>query len=59
MCDGDVARFGSIYARFSQPVFPGETLTTYIWRTKTGAQFRTLAGGQRVVLDRGAFTYAS
>jgi acyl dehydratase len=58
LCDGDVARFGAMYARFSQPVFPGETLTTHIWRTEEGAQFRTVAGGTRVVLDRGTFAFA-
>jgi acyl dehydratase len=59
LCDGDVTRFGSMSARFSQPVFPGETLTTLIWRTDAGAQFRTLAPGGRVVLDRGTFGFAA
>jgi hypothetical protein len=48
-------------------VFPGETLTTLIWRTQPGqAVFRTEASGAegaadgaaRVVLDDGAVEYA-
>jgi acyl dehydratase len=59
LCDGDVARFGGMGARFSQPLFPGESLETRIWRTEDGAQFQTLASGNRVVLDRGTFTFAT
>jgi len=50
-------------ARFSAPVFPGETLTTSAWRTEDGmAVFRTEAGGpngenQRVVLTDGQLEY--
>ena len=47
-------------ARFSAPVFPGETLTTSIWRTEPGqAVYRTEASGPdgtntRIVLDDGS-----
>lgn len=58
MCDGDVARFGGIYGRFSKPVFPGETLDTRIWLTDGGGLFQTVAGGERIVIDRGVFRYA-
>ena len=58
LCEGDVHRFGSMFARFSQPVFPGEKLETCIWRTEEGAQFLTFASGGRVVLDRGMFAFA-
>lgn len=57
LCDGDVARFGTMEGRFSQPVFPGERLDTQIWLTDGGAQFQTLANGKRVVIDRGIFRY--
>lgn len=58
LCDGDVRRFGSMSARLSQPVFPGDKLATCIWRTERGAQFQTFAAGTRTVLDRGTFTFA-
>lgn len=60
---GDAHRVSAIAARFTDPVFPGETLTTSIWRTEPGkAVFRTEAAGRdganpRVVLDDGAAEY--
>lgn len=60
---GDAARVSAIAARFTDPVFPGETLTTSIWRTEDGkAVFRTEASGPdgvnaRVVLDDGVAEY--
>lgn len=59
MCEGDASRFGGMGARFSSPVFPGETLTTTIWATGDGAVFRTTASpDDRVVLDEGTFAFA-
>jgi acyl dehydratase len=60
---GDAARITSVGARFKSPVFPGETLTTSIWRTEPGhAVFTTEAAGSdgsdaRLVLADGVATY--
>jgi acyl dehydratase len=58
LCGGDDSRFAEMTARFTAPVFPGETLTTRIWRVgETEAVFRTFAeseqSGRRLVLDGG------
>jgi len=58
LCDGDVSRFGSMDARLSKPLFPGEVLETRIWKTDGGAMFQTVASGDKVVLDRGVFSFA-
>jgi acyl dehydratase len=61
---GVAANVTSIESRFTSPVFPGETLTTLIWRTEPGkAVFRTEASGDdgagpRVVQDDGVVEYA-
>lgn len=63
--DGDASRIRAISARFTSPVFPGETLTTSIWRTDPGrAVFRTEAAnpdgsGARPVLEDGEVEYAA
>jgi acyl dehydratase len=60
---GDASKINSIAARFTAPVFPGDTLTTSIWRTADGqAVFRTEASNPdfsdaRVVLDDGFAQY--
>lgn len=62
---GDATKITAIAARFTDPVFPGETLATSIWRTEPNrAVFRTEAtaadgSGTRVVLDDGAAEYRS
>lgn len=59
----DASKIKAIGARFTSPVFPGETLTTSVWRTEPGhAVFRTEAAGSdgsnaRVVLDDGTAEY--
>ncbi len=64
---GTAANIISMASRFTSPVFPGETLTTLIWRTEPGkAVFRTEASSSegpdgadtRVVLDDGTVEYA-
>ena len=61
LCDGDVARFGSMAGRFSRPVFPGDDLTVRMWRLEDGTTvlFRTENQHGDTVLDRGTFTLAS
>lgn len=63
LCAGDATKLRAVAARFSSPVFPGETLTTSIWRSESGrAVFRTEASDAdgadpRVVLDDGVAEY--
>ncbi|KUI30160.1 dehydrogenase [Mycobacterium sp. IS-1742] len=61
--DGDATRITAVGARFTSPVFPGETLTTSVWRTAEGeAVFRTEASAPdgsatRLVLEDGTARY--
>ena len=63
LAGNDAAKLTAMASRFSSPVFPGETLTTSIWRTEPGrAVYRTEASGPdgsnaRVVLDDGVAEY--
>ncbi|WP_293390234.1 MaoC/PaaZ C-terminal domain-containing protein [Nevskia sp.] len=52
--DYDVSRIASMHARFTAPVFPGESLTTDIWRDGALWSFRTrVAARDTVVLSNG------
>jgi acyl dehydratase len=57
LCDSDPARFGSMSARFSKPVFPGDTLTVSMWdasdRLSGAYRFRTSTQNGDVVIDEG------
>jgi acyl dehydratase len=55
VCDGDPARFRSMYGRFSRPVLPGEPLTVSVWLAGDGesALFQTTRADGTVVIDRG------
>jgi acyl dehydratase len=55
LCDCDPARFGSMSARFSRPVLPGESLTVSVWRRDGSdtALFQTTKQDGTVVIDRG------
>lgn len=61
---GDATRITAISARFTSPVFPGDTLSTSIWRLDAGAAvFRTEAAGPdgsdaRLVLEDGTAEFA-
>lgn len=53
-CDYDPARIQSFDVRFSAPAYPGETLTTVIWREGGDVVFRCIAMPRNVVvLDHG------
>ena len=59
LCDGDPARFRSMEARFSSPVYPGDELTVSMWRTGDGeAVFTTRAQNGQVVITEGRATYS-
>jgi acyl dehydratase len=53
LCEGDPARFQSMYGRFSKPVFPGETLTISMWVDGSECVFQTKNQDGNVVLDCG------
>ena len=53
-CDYDPARLKSMEARFSSPVYPGETIRTDIWMDKNAVTFRATVPARGVtVLDNG------
>ena len=52
LADYDPARFKSMSARFSQPVIPGETVTSHFWIDGGAIRFRSFVG-DRMVLDGG------
>ncbi|MFP5022256.1 MaoC/PaaZ C-terminal domain-containing protein [Pseudonocardia phyllosphaerae] len=56
VCDGDPSRIASLDARFTAPVYPGQTLTVSVWRTDDGAAFRVAVDDGAVVVDRGSAT---
>ncbi|MFI5045279.1 MAG: MaoC/PaaZ C-terminal domain-containing protein [Acidimicrobiales bacterium] len=60
LCGSDAARFTSMEARFSSPVFAGEDLTVKMWETGDGeALYRTEGGDGRVVIDSGKVTFTA
>jgi acyl dehydratase len=57
LCDYDATRLRSMSARFTKPVFPGETIRTEYWQKGSDIQFRSLSVERNeVVLDRGVAT---
>ena len=59
LCDGDPARFRSMEARFSSPVYPGDELTVSMWRTDDGeAVFTTRTQTGQVVITEGRATFS-
>ena len=56
----DPARFKSMEARFSSPVYPGDELTIRMWETGDGeAVFQTRREGSTVVIDNGLCRYST
>jgi acyl dehydratase len=55
ICDGSPAAFGSMTARFSAPVLPGQSLDVHIWSSGDAFLFQTRVG-EVTVLDRGVLT---
>lgn len=55
LCGYDATRFKSMQARFSSPVYPGETLRTEMWKTGNVVSFRCTvpARDNVVVLNNG------
>ncbi len=58
LCGSDPCRFRSMRARFSRPVFPGQTLTVSMWVDGSTAQFQTSTEDGGVVVDQGRFEFA-
>ena len=57
LCGGDSGRFKSMKARFSKPVFPGDSLTVSMWVDGNSALFRTTNQNGEVVIDQGTFVF--
>ena len=58
VCGSDPARFKSMRARFSRPVFPGARLTVSIWVDGSCARFQTVDDDGQVVIDHGEVEFA-
>lgn len=60
LCGSDPARFKSMDARFSSPVYPGDDLTVKMWVVGDGdAVYRTERTGGEVVIDQGKCTFTT
>jgi acyl dehydratase len=53
LCDGRSERLRRMDARFSSPVFPGETIDTQTWRLGRGEGAYRCRVGERVVIENG------
>lgn len=54
-CDNDPAKIAHLEARFSAPVYPGETILTRIWRDQDGAAFECLVPERGVTVIRNGY----
>lgn len=57
LCGSQPSRFGSVSARFSRPVIPGESLTVSIWVEGDGRAVFTTSTDAGIVIDGGQFSY--
>jgi len=59
VCDSDAARLVSMGARFTKPVYPGDTIRTECWSEGHTVHFRSWSVERNeIVLDRGIATIA-
>ena len=54
-CDNDPQRIARFDARFASPVYPGETLVTYIWRDGDEIAFECRVAERNAVIIRNGF----
>lgn len=59
LCAGDPARFKHMEVRFSQPVYPGETLTVKMWVLGDGLATFVTETPRGTVIDDGEFRYSN
>ena len=57
LCGGDPARFGSLTARFSAPVLPGDALQIRAWHDGPGRVLFDARVGDRAVVSNASFNY--
>jgi len=59
LCDSDPTRIKSMFVRFRNVCFPGESMRYEFYLTDTGARFRAVCAERNaVVLDRGEVCFA-
>ena len=57
LCGGDPARFGTLRARFSSPVYPGDTLCVLAWHDGPGRVLFEARVGDKPVVANASFDY--
>ena len=57
LCEGDARRFGSLRARFSSPVYPGDELRILGWRNGVGRVLFEARVDDKTVVSNASFDY--
>lgn len=57
LCGGDATRFGTLRARFSAPVFPGDSLRVLAWHDGPGRVLFEARVGDKAVVSNASFAY--